>query len=119
MDGTLACEAVGVGRQRLATVQPSAHSGRRVGRRSGRSAEVANPPVATGSPGDELPDLGLEFTGPATNVGEQGDGPLEVLHGLLVTPGGMELVGQVVLDRGLEMALARPPARVERGLQER
>src|SRR4029453_17036859 len=56
----------------------------------------ATAPGSGGLPGDELPDLGLERPGPA-DLGERGDGMLEVVHCLVLPSGGVELVRKVIL----------------------
>ena len=63
-------------------------------------------PLNRGPPVDELPDLGFELAGPAADVGEDGDGALEVLHRLVSPAGSPEQVGEVVLERGLAVAVA-------------
>ena len=46
------------------------------------------------------------------DLGEQRDGALQVGHRVVVAAGVMEQVGEVVLDRGLEVTVADPTARL-------
>jgi hypothetical protein len=57
-------------------------------------------------PADELPDLGQPRAFVAADVREQHDRALEVRQRVVGPPGGVMQVGQVVLERGLAMAVA-------------
>src|SRR5687767_4080755 len=75
----------------------------------------ASPRRARGrSPGDQLPDLRVGRAGFA-DLGEDGDGLLEVVHGLGVVAGQVEEVGQVVVESGLAVAVALAGAELQGG----
>src|SRR3954449_12812357 len=81
-------------------------------------------PLAQASPADELPDLGQASCLVGADFAEDRDGALHVSHGGLLVARGVEEIGQVVLERGLAVAVpARATERkrlfgqLERGLQ--
>ena len=65
------------------------------------------------SPGGERPDARIALRRALADLGEQRDGPLEMVHRLVAAPGVVEQVGEVVLDGGLEVPVADPPARLD------
>src|SRR5262249_9079134 len=89
--------------------------GHRFGKRVRPPSRVVRAPRL---PADELPDLREAGALVAADVGEDGDGALEVLHRLLGATGLVEEVGEVVLERRLAVAVAQRDAERECLLRE-
>ncbi len=71
------------------------------------------------SPLDQPPDAGLELLLVAADLGEDGDGPLQLLHRLVAAAGPVQDVGEVVAQRRLAVAVALGGAQLERLAEQR
>src|SRR5262245_3150016 len=68
------------------------------------------------SPLDQLPDPRLDVAGLEADLGEDRDGAFEVCHRRVRLSGGVEQVGQVVVQRRLAVPIALRDAQRQRGL---